>query len=574
MVLGLAWFFYLSPRPYNANFIQPDLKLYNKAPSTLNHRGTPEGLYWLSFTTPGRTFALDKLLLRTRNCVHSLTTTKGDWNIPTELSKVCDNKKGLTLTKTAAFLSSETQWHIAGSTRGDLHGVILDKDWSEPKLVGGLIFFLLSLSLLLFSLVPADDNSERIAVVFALCGAFVLRFWFVFITYPPELGLFSDMSAYFQRAWEISRHSFNANQLFQPIGFTVWSQWVRDLGGFELFNWTQVFFSWGIVLLIYLMVRERFGRLAGFIGLFFAAIHIPQAAMASLHLAENAYAFLITLSLYFILKTLKKERWTGYFLIGALLMTAFYLKGNHAFFLPAFSLWLLYRDRKNLLQGTAKAFALGLGCMLIAIPHLVWTKAHYGKAYLGPTAGALNFVEGKCPSKDNQDSQGSRWMSPLFTVTGERTFKQWPRPFTDQKYFWNEGFKCIQENPWVLAESFRFVYYLFAGNMLWPVGETPMRSLFLDWEEFFHFFLLPFTVIGALAYARKNDDYSKVAALLMLTLFFTVWFFKSENRFRVPFDAVLIIWSSAGLAWAFEKVKALLPTRDPEMEEAYEGRGI
>ncbi|WP_291515811.1 glycosyltransferase family 39 protein [Bdellovibrio sp. ArHS] len=554
MVAGLAWIFYLSPRPYDISFIQPDMKIFNKAPATMNHRGTSEGLYWLSFKTPARTFALNKLILRTRNCIHSLSTDNKEWS---EISKSCDNKKGLSLENTGQELAKDTQWHFAGSTRGDLHGVILDKDWSEPKLAAGLLFFLLSLALFIFAVIPADDSVERGFVTFILIGAFLLRFWFVFIISPPELSLFSDMGAYFQRAWEISRHSFNVNQLFQPVGFTLWSQQIRDLGGFELFNWTQVFLSWGIVLFIYLMARERFGRLAGAVAVLFAAIHIPQAAMASMHLAENIYGFFLTMSLWVILRTLKTEKLSGYFLTGILLMLSFYFKGNHAFFIPIFSLWLLYQHRQNFFKGSLKVLVLGLGCMLVAAPHLAWTQMNYGKAFLGPTAGALNFVEGKCPSKDNQDSQGNRWMSPLFHVTGEKTFKQWPRPFTDQNYFWKEGFKCVAAEPMVLGTSLRYIYYLFGGNMLWPIGETPMRSLFLEWEKFFLFALLPFTLVGALVYARRKDDFSEVAALLMLSLFLTVWFFKSENRLRVPFDAVLIIWSAVGYAWALEKLKVL-----------------
>lgn len=177
-----------------------------------------------------------------------------------------------------------------------------------------------------------------------------------------------------------------------------------------------------------------------------------------------------------LFKTLKNEKFSDYFFIGLFLSLAFYFKGNHSFFIPVLAFWLPYRERHYLIGGLRKVFAMGIGCLVITLVHLVWTNTHYQKPYLGPTAGALNFVEGKCPSKNNQDSQGSRWMSPLFNITGEKEYKKWPRPFTDQAYFWKEGLKCVQENPWVLVSSVRYIHYLFLGNPLWPIIHRLLKS--------------------------------------------------------------------------------------------------
>lgn len=561
VLLALYWFHYLTPRPENIRFIHPNLTSTESAPSTLTQKTNGKGLYWLSFDTRPHFFAVNRLRLRTLNCVQELSTNHQSWNLPENLHDLCNNKKGLLLRNTAGALSKETTWHIAGSTRSDIYGIFLNAEWTEPHFVLGLVFLMFSLALALYTKLPVVENSERLWVALILSGALFLRFWFVFIVSPPEMSLYSDMGGYFHRALEIDRGIFEVDQLFQPIGFTLWSLWVRKLGGFELLNWTQIFFSWGTVLLIFLMVRERFGKIAGFASLLIASFHIAQASMASMHMAEMAYTFFITLTLWFILKTLRNEKLSGFFVIGVLMAAAFYFKGNHSFFIPVFSLWLLYQNRHQLFAGVSKVVLMAAGCLVVMIPHLVWTGMHYKKPHLGPTAGGLNFVEGKCPSKENMDSHGHRWMSPLFSITGETTFKKWPRPFTDQKYFWQEGAKCVMENPAVIVSSLRYIYYLFWGNALWPVVTTPLKVWYYPWAQFFAYVLLPFSVLGALTLSRRKDTFTEVSALMMLTLFFTVWFFKSENRFRVPFDAILIVWGSVGFAWTVEKIKAWLSLR-------------
>ncbi|UXR64077.1 glycosyltransferase family 39 protein [Bdellovibrio bacteriovorus] len=560
MALAFSWLFALTPRPRNIEIIRPNLTVNTRALSSfnyLNYNTDNEGLYWLKFDTAPMIYPLSRLKMRTMNCVHEMNTNHGDWKLPSGLQNVCDNREGLLLINTAPFLATKTQWRFAGSTRGDSYGVLLEKDWTDLPVAAGLMLLTLSLALILYARLPAHHFAERLVVVSFLILAFLFRFWLVFIEAPPQFSLFSDMGAYFSRSEEILRGHFRLDQLFQPIGFTLWSLWLRELGDFELFNWAQVFFSWGTVVLIYLMVRERFGSLAGAISVLISAAYVPLAGFATFHMAENAYAFFISLILWLILRTLKNQKLRGFFLIGLFMATAFYFKGNHAFFIPFFALWLLYRDRHHFTKGIAKVTLLGLGCTLVVAPHMAWTWKHYGKPQLGPTAGALNFVEGKCPSKDNEDSTGARWMSPMFGFTNERIYKKWDRPFTDQTYFWNAGFNCVKQDPMVLVSSLRYIYYLAFGNPLWPHISTDVQKLYYPWENFFYYGMLPLTLLGLLILRKDKEAFNQASALLMLSLFLTVWFFKSENRFRVPFDALLIAWSSVGASWALLKVLSI-----------------
>lgn len=557
LIAFLFWMNYLTPRPEEVRIISPNMETTQNAHSTATHGRTRDGLFWVTFKTSGTFFALDKIKIRTINCIDSLNTSSGQIALPDDAQERCFNFKGFTVSNVQKVLSKDSEWHFAGTSNGNGHGIVLDKDWSEPKLIFGLMGVLGSLSLLIFGFLQKRDLTERVVISALLIAAFFFRFYEVFILSPPQMTIFSDMGAYFHRGWELTHGAYEDGQLFQPVGFTLWSLLLRFVGGFDLFNWVQVFSSWGVVVLSYLIVRKPFGKLAGIFAVILAGTHIPLASFATFHLAENIYAFLITLCLYLIVKNMRHQTLRKYFIIGSLLSLAFYFKGNHAFFIPAFSLWLLYKDRQNLMAAFKKLTVMAMGCLVFVVPHLIWTGMHYSKPHLGPTAGALNFVEGKCPSKNNMDSTGSSWMSPLFVQLHEETFKKWPRPFTDEKFFWQEGFKCVAQNPFVLVESLRYINYLFFDNEIWPLMTSPVRAWNQAWIPFFNFFLFPFAMVGAIIMARRKDAFTEVSSLMMLTLFFTVWFFKSEMRFRIPFDAILVGWSSIGAAWALNAVALL-----------------
>ncbi|MGZ3792690.1 MAG: ArnT family glycosyltransferase [Bdellovibrio sp.] len=556
IILSVGWIYYLSPRPQNINIINPDLSNHQNANSTVSHFNQ-EGLYWISFTTEGRSVALDQLKIRTFNCINSFSTTLGDLNLPAD-NQLCDNHDGFILTGASNALKKDNTWYVAGDTKGGNFGIHIGNDWTQTPLILGMTLLLFSIGAALFLGLPIKEKFEKSVIIFFLLSAFLLRFWYVFINSPIEMSLFSDMAGYFDRGWDIDQGIYSTSQLFQPIGYVLLSLVLRKLGGFDLLSWFQIFFSWGTVLLTFLIVRNHYSKTASNISVLVASFHIPLAAMAALHLAENVYAFLITLSIWWLSKTFNAEKLFKYFVLGFLLSLAFYFKGNHSFFIPAFLAWLLYKDKQQIFVAVKKISALILGCLVVVIPHLLWTAQHYGKPYFGPTAGALNFVEGKCPSKNNEDSEGQRWMSPLFVITGETEFKQWPRPFTDQTFFWQQGIKCVQKNPSVLLSSLRYIYYLFYGNHLWPVYVTSLKDFYLPWEYFFQYVFLPLSLLGFLVLQKKEDKFLQSVTLIIITLFFTVWFFKSENRFRVPFDSIFISWASVGAAWIFENARQLV----------------
>lgn len=560
-VIGIvALFCAITPNLKTVEVIYPDLYTNSNAASSIARRSDDDqGLFWMKFKLAPQIFGPDTLNLRTWGCLNSLTTNTQEWNLPEEGGLRCYNSRGLVLRHTSETLKSGAEWAISGDTDERTFGVSLEKEWSDPLVVSLLVALFGTLGALLLRTLPLPTMSQKIFATVVLLGALGVRFFFVFIVHPPQTGLWSDMGGYFVRATEILNGIFYESQNFQPVGFTFWSLVVRWLGGWELHNWMQVFASWGTTLLIFIIVVENFGVIAALFALVLSSVHFPQISFAAYHLAECTYTFLLTLSLWWLLRTLKNEKFWKFFVVGMLLMVSFYFKGNHAFFIPLFCFWYLLRNRRDFSKTFVNVTAMALGCLLFLVPHMIWTAKVYGKPMAGPTAGALNFVEGKCPSKNNRDSTGMSWMSPLFAQTGETLKKTWDHPFTDQKYFWKAGLDCVKADPAVMFKSFRYIYYLFLGNELWPGGFNDAFSFYYQpWKLFFMYALLPLSLLGWLLLSRERSDSQSVLFMLLLSVFITVYVFKSENRFRAPFDAVLLVWSSYGLQWLYLKAAEML----------------
>jgi 4-amino-4-deoxy-L-arabinose transferase-like glycosyltransferase len=598
-IICLNWFQLLTPKMENVQVVRPNLEAELNSPTSIiskDHNPADGGLFWVQFNTRASLLPswmnLKNFRLRTLSCINSMTTNGQEWTLPASPEIRCNNERGLPIYSRLDVMGKATSWNLNGDSFGGSFGFYLDKDWSVPQLLGGLILLCLAFCGMLYAKLPLSQDRWKIPVIAIFLVGFLLRFWTTQVAMPPEMFLYSDMAAYFQRGIQMLRGSFNIGQTFQPIGYTIYGLALRLLGDWELHKWVSIFVSMGTLLLAYLLVLKHFGKTAALLTLLFLAFDIPQIGFTARYMAESPYSFLIMLTLWWISRALESARMKDYFIVGTLLMLAFYFKGNHAFFIPAFSLWLIYRERTQIRSALHKVLMMALGCILVMTPHLVFTKWAYHQTQWGPTAGALNFVEGKCPSKNNADSSGAGWMSPLFVTLKETTFKKWDRPFTDQAYFWKAGANCVRENPWVMVESLRYINYLFYGNSTWPVAGSPIDFLYKIWAPIFEWLLLPLAAVGALAYARRNpsknennnealvispesdnkNDFNQVCALLILTIFFTVYIFKSENRFRVPFDGLILMWSSLGVVYCGSLItsaaKWLIPNKKNLSETA------
>lgn len=374
----------------------------------------------------------------------------------------------------------------------------------------------------------------------------LLTTWVVFSLHPMETAIFSDMRGYVHRAQQIMNGNYDLIHFFQPVGYPLWIAFWRGVaeGEWGLLKLSHVILVTLSVFLGWRTARYILPDKLAIAALFLLTFHIQWWALASYALAETLFTFLITALTWSLVRWAANSRKRDAMLIGLFFGLAFYVKGSAVFFPPVLLVWSLLRSfhcKTSFRNTLIHLVIMGVCALAIALGHGVFSQIKYGQFKLGADAGGLNFVEGKCPAKYNFDNEGASWLSPLHNYLGETEEKHWDVPFSDQAYYWRQGWECIKENPTVMLTSFRYVYYLFAGNPLWPVGA---QEAF--YEGWFTVVILPLFLIGLLTASRHWDQPVLVPALLLLSLFLVAWVFKSELRFRVPFDAIIMIYAVLG----------------------------
>lgn len=388
-----------------------------------------------------------------------------------------------------------------------------------------------------------SEKKYQTAVFLFLALALSVRL--AYVSYGPALidQVWSDMREYVVKADMVLDGVWNPMHFFQSIGYSL----VIALFKLKFFNWgkalaiTQAIISFLTVFFVFKTSEASFGKKAGLIVLIILTLHIPWIIFNSLALPETIFTFLLSLMAWFGFKIVNNEKapisavigW-GFSFIGA-----FWLKGTHVFLLPLFLLGLLVLKQK---RGLAPGLIIGLIAVAGACLHGVLTYNTIGKFQLSSSTGGLNFIEGKCPIKNNKDSIGYGFLSPAYYQLRLFQEKKWDAPFTNSSYFMKEGFKCIQKDPLVLLQSFEAIPFLFIGNTLWPANQMRISDQLRLYDQLFAIFLISGLAFYLTTLRRGKAQWKELAiwVLPVMSLFLCVYIFKSELRYRLPFDVWLI----------------------------------
>lgn len=400
-------------------------------------------------------------------------------------------------------------------------------------------------------------------VIFLLIG-FLLRIGYAVKGPRLESNLWSDMVIYFKISDQILNGVWKAYHFFQSIGYPLLISGIRLLtpeAGTVIVT-MQAFASCLSLFIFYRLSSESLGKKVGLISLIIGAFHFPWILYINYSLPEILFTFFLSLAAWFAWKISREDKpkirygvlWACSFIL------AFWLKGTHAFWGPLFLLALLWDKRQKAIPVTlAICFVVSTGLTI----HGILTYKTIGKIQLSASTGGLNFVEGKCPSKVNIDTIGYRWHSPLYYQLDIFTEKKWKKPFTESGYFLRKGLRCIQKDPFVLIQSLESIPYLFVGNTMWPFNRKPESRYTRLYELFFALFL----IVGLFSYGihAAKDKISKIEfttwVVPIMAIFLCVYVFKSEMRYRIPFDIWLIPvavkgWLSQMRLSYFEKSRA------------------
>ena len=504
---------------------------------------------------------------------------------PVDLAKLTDDqlcnwRGGVTLDLAPYLPAGESRnFTLTLFNRGGPYGLSL-----EPR-PGAVAISLTLLRILLFALTFwCLLRTVRLSWLPALllASAAELRYEIIFDLHRAEEHAFSDAGNYLQHGLSIAAGHFWIGQTFQGIGYPVLLAAAFKLGGSDRYlvaYLMQFAASLLTVLLGWRATARLLGEKRGLWALAILAFHVPFLTLSGFFMAETSFGLGVTTLFYLLARYPFPWRWPTGFAMGVIHMASAAVKGLNSFFAPLLLVWglghawrlgLFTGARRDLrlawrrLVGPLVAFALGSAAF--AIPQGWLTAKLYGSFMLSAPTGALNLVEGKCPEKLNRDSTGAYWLSPLFAQLGETKEKRWPRPFTDQGYFWRAGLDCIRANPRVLLTSFRYDYFLFSGNELWPPNMTRFSGLSHRYAILFALLFVPGILIGLGRAFRQPFATRALPYLPALSILLCAWALKSEMRYRVPFDCYFIALGIAGWSWLFERtgIARRLPAWAPD----------
>jgi hypothetical protein len=385
-------------------------------------------------------------------------------------------------------------------------------------------------------------SRHTVTVLFLL--ALALRVAAVEIN-PIASTLYSDMANYSGIADNILDGVWKPSHFLPAIGFSLIVAAFKRL----FTNWAgllavyHVVLSMATVWLVWKCATRAFGQTVGVLSLLLAAIHVPWIVLTAVALSETTFTFLMAVLVWASLEIVERPsvRWSAIW--GLVFVAGFWVKGTHAFLGPMFLLGVLAWQRwsREAMARIAVPVSAVVGAGLIL--HGALSYQTTGTFRVSAAAGGLNFVEGKCPSKRNYDTTGLTWLSPVYFQLGITSSKMWDRPFTDSGYFMKEGLKCIGRDPFVLVQSFESIPFLFVGNFLWPATHSSVAPQVRLYELVTGPFLMAGVALWLLArwpWRRERWGELIVWALPFAALCLCVYVFKSEIRFRVPFDVWLI----------------------------------
>ncbi len=402
------------------------------------------------------------------------------------------------------------------------------------------------------------SKSSRMAYLLIGLG-FILRLAYVQFINPIGSSLYSDMAGYVQVADLIKNGEWRVSHFFQPIGYPYIILILKSLSSdwISLLQWVHIFIGTMTLWIVWKTAKDSFGEKIGLISLGIAAIHLPWIAFVGLALAETFFIFFLSILACLTLKLVREGKAGTAAMWAIIFFLAFLAKGTHVFLGPLFVLTFFYYHRKKAIKN------LLVICLIMSaelLGHGLFTKQKIGHFQISASAGGLNFVEGKCPLKNNADSAGYSWLSPLYYQLDMNKQKRWDRPFTDSAYFMNEGLKCIIDNPFVLIQSIEGIPFLFFGNTLWPANQSKIANQMRLYEMLFSCFALVGLIvfIRFINYSPHKQEEILVWILPIVAVMLCVYIFKSELRFRVPFDIWFIPVAVKGWSILF-KAKVTSP---------------
>ncbi len=313
----------------------------------------------------------------------------------------------------------------------------------------------------------------------------------------------------------------------------------------------QVVLGTLVVFLIYSISRQRFDEKTSLLAAAFVAIYPIYVFASAAILSITLLTFLLTLGMKLSLGTLNTGSALRACLTG-LTGTAAALTSASA--LPAFiliALWLLI-EGERLARGrglrTAAILLLTLGISMV--PWTMRNHQEFGRFVPVSLNGGFNAWLGNHP--DARAEMGNR-MSEAMQLEYDSIIEEYPGEGEQDRAYWAKAREYIFEDPG------RFIRLsLQKAINLWRLYPRPMTNngdnptLQRLASIFSYGLALPFAILGLVLSFRRWAG-ARLSLLLFLSYTVLHAVILSKYRFRLPLDALVLLFAAVGVLFAFGK---------------------
>ncbi|HAW50419.1 TPA: hypothetical protein DCX16_05685 [bacterium] len=393
---------------------------------------------------------------------------------------------------------------------------------------------------------------EIIAVLLLLFTAFTLRL--IYLSQIKEVNFLlagGDMLTYHNYAVQILNGSFPKEPYYYNPLYPYFLSFVYSIFGPNPYIVKIVQAIMGVILclLVYLIARNVFDIKKALISLFLSIVYGLFILYEACLLAETLSTFLITVSLFFLLK----PSWKRIVFSGIFLGLSALTRANILLFIPFILIWMLIESNYP------KIKTITIFCLLCAIVFLTISPAtirNYsvsGKFILISTNGPINFWRG-----NNRYADGQYYVP---TLPFQHVHQQMLNEMISKK-----GDRAYLEDVMEFIKAHPFKYFGLLGKkflLFWEATEIP-NNISYEWVKSLSSvlrlpfiidfgFIVPLGLLGAiLSWKRKK--------VLLLLLFLFAYssatiLFLVLSRYRLPVAPIFLVFCGFTISWWHECLK-------------------
>ena len=375
---------------------------------------------------------------------------------------------------------------------------------------------------------PDMKNREVRFLIFLFLFAFGIRLLFLveIVDSPVFLLNFlkgSDMEKYVEWGNSISSGDWLGNEAYwqAPI-FPYMLGVVFKLSGGNVYIscFIQVILSAFTCVLIYLIAREAFNEKTACVSSVISCFYGPFIFYCAVLLSETLGIFLISLTLFFLLKSLKKLR-KGFFLTSGIFLGLASLARPNFLILAPFVLLILFLQKKR--AGLFLIFCAGLA--LVILPVTVRNYIVSGNAVIISASGFENYR-----LANSYDSVVLNYIHPKLPMMPVSSWAFWKHQLKKAIFFW-----------WGYEVPQNVNYYLFM-----KYSRILRLPLFPFW------LIAPLGLVGVIASIIKRRG-NLVLYLFSSSYYISIVIFFILSRFRLPIMVGLIPFAGFCLCYFYEE---------------------